>query len=85
MKAVFLAAVPYADDALALPVADVAAAIPYYEQAFGFRVAARRETPHPAAVLHATVSHRGSLRMAAIRRRRGASSKSTTSTPHSPN
>ena len=51
MKAVFLAAVPYADDALALPVADVAAAIPYYEQAFGFRVAARRETPHPAAVL----------------------------------
>lgn len=51
MKAVFLTAVPYADDALALPVADVEGAIPFYEQALGFRVAMRRETPHPAAVL----------------------------------
>ena len=46
-----MTAVPYAADALALPVADVEGAIPYYEQAFGFRVAMRRETPHPAAVL----------------------------------
>lgn len=51
MKAVFLTAVPYADDALALPVADVEGAIPYYEQAFGFRVATRRATPHRSVVL----------------------------------
>lgn len=51
MKAVFLSAIPYADNALALPVADVDGAIPFYEQALGFRVAMRREAPHPAAVL----------------------------------
>lgn len=51
MKAVFLKAVPYADDALALPVADVAAAIPYYERVFGLRVVRVGAVPHPTAVL----------------------------------
>jgi catechol 2,3-dioxygenase-like lactoylglutathione lyase family enzyme len=51
MKAVFLTVSPYADDALALPVADVTAAIPYYEQVFGFRLVKRNAAPHAAAVL----------------------------------
>lgn len=46
MKAVFLYASPYAEDAMNLPVADVASAIPYYESKLGFRVLERRdETP----------------------------------------
>jgi lactoylglutathione lyase len=51
MKAVFLTAIPYADDALALPVADVEAAIPYYQRAFGFHLVNRSDAPHPQAVL----------------------------------
>jgi lactoylglutathione lyase len=51
MKAVFLTAVPYADDALNLPVASVESAVPYYEGTFGFRVVSRRSDPHPAAIL----------------------------------
>ena len=51
MKALFKRAVPYADDALNLPVADVASAIPYYEQTFGFRVVSRQESPHARAIL----------------------------------
>lgn len=35
-KAVFKAAVPYADDAMNLPVQNIDAAIPYYEKTFGF-------------------------------------------------
>jgi lactoylglutathione lyase len=50
-KAVFLRAVPYADDPLQLPVDDVESAIPYYERAFGFRVRARLSEPHPGVIL----------------------------------
>ena len=51
MKAVFLTAAPYADDAMNLPVHDVAAAIPYYEKTFGFRVVSRQDAPHQSVVL----------------------------------
>ena len=51
MNAIFLAAAPYADDALSLPVSDVEAAIPYYERTFGFRVVSRQDRPHPSAIL----------------------------------
>jgi len=50
-KATFKRAVPYADDAMNLPVADVDAAIPYYEKTFGFRVVSRLEAPHKSVVL----------------------------------
>ena len=51
MTAVFKAAVPYADNALDLPVADVESAIPYYERTFGFRVVSRGTAPHPSVIL----------------------------------
>lgn len=51
MKAVFKTAIPYADDALNLPVKDVESAIPYYERAYGFRVVSRRSSPHSLAIL----------------------------------
>ena len=51
MKAVFKCAVPYADDAMNLPVADIEPAVPYYEKTFGFRVASRQDAPHKAVVL----------------------------------
>ena len=46
-KAIFKRAVPYKKDALNLPVANVDAAVPFYEQTFGFRLA----TPVWRAVL----------------------------------
>lgn len=51
MKARFLRAAPYADDALALPVADVASAVPYYERIFNFRVVSRSADPHASAIM----------------------------------
>jgi len=51
MKAKFKRAVPYAKDAMNLPVADVEAAIPFYEQTMGFRVLQREDSPHRRAVL----------------------------------
>ncbi|HEY5546380.1 MAG TPA: VOC family protein [Gemmatimonadaceae bacterium] len=51
MKAVFKTAIPYADDALNLPVKDVKSAIPFYEQTFGFRIVSRQTSPHSAAIL----------------------------------
>ena len=51
MKATFKRAVPYADDAMNLPVADVEAAIPFYEQTFGFRVVSRQDAPVKSATL----------------------------------
>ena len=51
MKAVFKRAAPYADDAMNLPVADVEAAIPYYEETFGFSVVSRQDAPHKSVVL----------------------------------
>lgn len=49
-RAVFKRAAPYADDALNLPVADVASAVPYYERTFGFEVVSRHHT-HCARVI----------------------------------
>jgi hypothetical protein len=37
----FLRAAPYADDAMNLPVHNVAAAVPFYETVMGFRVVDR--------------------------------------------
>jgi lactoylglutathione lyase len=51
MKAVFRSAVPYADDAMNLPVQDVEAAIPYYEKTFGFHVVSRSDSPHRSVIL----------------------------------
>lgn len=50
-KAKFKRAVPYADEAMNLPVADVDAAIPFYEQTLRFRVVSRGDTPFKTAVL----------------------------------
>jgi catechol 2,3-dioxygenase-like lactoylglutathione lyase family enzyme len=47
----YLRAVPYADDAMNLPVANVEAAIPYYETLMGFKVISRSDTPCKSAVL----------------------------------
>ena len=51
MKAIFKRAVPYAEDAMKLPVADVEAAIPFYEKTLGFRVVSRADAPVKSAVL----------------------------------
>ena len=47
----FIRAAPYAKDALNLPVADVAAAIPYYEETFNFSVVSRNDQPHKSVIL----------------------------------
>ena len=44
-------AVPYADDAMNLPVGNVDAAVPFYETVMGFRVVSRSESPYKLAVL----------------------------------
>src|SRR5690348_16353934 len=51
MKALFLTAAPYADDAMNLPVQDVDMAIPYYQKVFGFRVVSRQDAPHKSVIL----------------------------------
>ena len=51
MKAIFKRALPYADDAMNLPVADVDVAIPYYEKTFGFRVVSRSDESPKCVVL----------------------------------
>ncbi len=51
MRATFLRAAPYADDAMNLPVENVDAAIPYYEKTFGFRVVSRKDAPHKSVSL----------------------------------
>jgi lactoylglutathione lyase len=51
MKALFMTAAPYADDAMNLPVQDVAGAIPYYEKMFGFRVMSIQDAPHKSVIL----------------------------------
>lgn len=51
MKTKFKRALPYAKDAMNLPVADVQASIPFYEQTLGFRVIQREDLPHRRAVL----------------------------------
>ena len=51
MKAVFKHAYPYLEDAMNLPVENLAAAIPFYETIMGFKVVARKEAPFKSAVL----------------------------------
>lgn len=51
MKANYLRAKPYADDAMSLPVADVNSAVPFYEEIMGFKVVSRNDSPHKSAVL----------------------------------
>lgn len=51
MKAVFKRAAPYADDAMNLPVKDVDAAVPFYENTLGFRVVSRQDEPQKRIVL----------------------------------
>jgi lactoylglutathione lyase len=41
----------YQGDAMNLPVRDVAAALPFYENVLGFRVVERSDTPHASAVV----------------------------------
>ena len=50
-KAKFKRAVPYAGDAMNLPVADVDAAIPFYETTLGFQVVSRSDASFKSAVL----------------------------------
>ena len=50
-KAIFKRAVPYKEDALNLPVADVDAAIPFYEQTFDFRLVSKSEESTKRAIL----------------------------------
>jgi catechol 2,3-dioxygenase-like lactoylglutathione lyase family enzyme len=51
MRAVFKAVAPYKQDAMNLPVANVEAAIPFYEERMGFHVVARRDAPVRSVVL----------------------------------
>jgi catechol 2,3-dioxygenase-like lactoylglutathione lyase family enzyme len=51
MAAVYKRAVPYAQDAMNLPVGNVEQAVPFYEKIMGFQVLERRNVPHRAAVL----------------------------------
>ena len=51
MKCTFKSASPYLEDAMNLPVHDLAAAIPFYERFMGFELASRSDTPHQSAVL----------------------------------
>jgi predicted enzyme related to lactoylglutathione lyase len=50
-RAYYKRAVPYAEDAMNLPVLDVDAAIPFYEKVFAFKLMSRSNTPHKTAVL----------------------------------
>jgi lactoylglutathione lyase len=50
-KATFKRAVPYKDDAMNLPVADVESSIPFYKTTMGFTVKARHQSPHNSVVL----------------------------------
>jgi predicted enzyme related to lactoylglutathione lyase len=50
-KAIFKRAVPYKEDAMNLPVADVNAAIPFYEQTLNFRLVSKSNEPNRQAIL----------------------------------
>ena len=51
MKAVFTRVAPYAGDAMNLPVENLEAAIPFYEETFGFYVVSRQDAPHKSVSL----------------------------------
>jgi len=46
MKAQFTRVAPYAGDAMNLPVENLEAAIPFYEETLGFYVVSRQDAPH---------------------------------------
>ena len=50
-KAIFKRAAPYKQDALNLPVAEVASAVGFYEETFGFRLVSMGDQPYKHAVL----------------------------------
>ncbi|MFN0119767.1 MAG: VOC family protein [Blastocatellia bacterium] len=50
-KAIYKSASPYADDAMNLPVGNVAAALPFYETIMGFQAVSRGDSPCASAVL----------------------------------
>src|ERR1700751_3483420 len=50
-KAIFKRAVPYKEDALNLPVANVDEAVSFYETTFGFRVVSKNDEPPKHVVL----------------------------------
>jgi lactoylglutathione lyase len=51
MKATLEKAFGYQDNNMNLPVPDLAASLPFYENVLGFRVQSRSDTPHKSAVL----------------------------------
>jgi hypothetical protein len=51
MKATFKTAIPYADDAMNLPVADVDLAISFYETIMAFKVVSRHDAPVKSVIL----------------------------------
>ncbi|HEX6941962.1 MAG TPA: VOC family protein [Gemmatimonadaceae bacterium] len=51
MKAKFERAVPYAGDALSLPVPSVHQSVPYYVEKLGFQVVSQTESPVRSAIL----------------------------------
>ena len=51
MKAVYKAASPYQEDKMNLPVGDVEAAIPFYEQTMGFEVVSKQDSPVKSVIL----------------------------------
>jgi lactoylglutathione lyase len=51
MKAIYMTAAPYKQDAMNLPVTDIETAIPFYETIMGFKLVSRRDSPCKSAVL----------------------------------
>jgi catechol 2,3-dioxygenase-like lactoylglutathione lyase family enzyme len=51
MKAIYMTAAPYKQDAMNLPVAELETAIPFYETIMGFKLVSRRDSPCKSAVL----------------------------------
>ena len=51
MTAIFKTAVPYAGDAMSLPVHNLEEALPFYETVMGFRILSRGEAMGKSAVL----------------------------------
>ncbi len=47
----YVAAYPFADDVLALPVTDIEHTVKWYEDAFGLKEVERRESPHPVVIM----------------------------------
>jgi lactoylglutathione lyase len=50
-NAIIKQAWPYQQDAMNLPVANLEAALPFYEQTMGFRLVSRTDTPRKSAVI----------------------------------